>query len=64
MRKERTMDNVKTAQKAVAACPECGNRIVLKGQANLGHKVVCLHCYAELKVIATLPLKLGLAYRG
>ena len=48
--------------KAVTACPDCGHRIALKGKPELGRRVACAHCGAELKVIKTDPLKLGKAY--
>ena len=49
-------------QKTVTTCPECKQRITLKGQVKLGRRLACAHCGAKLKVIKTDPLKLGLAY--
>jgi len=49
-------------QKAVTACPDCGQRIALKGKTELGRRFTCTHCGAELKVVKTEPLKLGRAY--
>ena len=50
------------SQKAVTTCPECGQRIALKGKADLGRRFACMHCGAELKVVKTEPLKLGMVY--
>ncbi|MBL7200684.1 MAG: lysine biosynthesis protein LysW [Anaerolineae bacterium] len=47
---------------AVTACPDCGHRIALKGRAELGRRLTCLHCGAELKVTGTEPLKVARAF--
>jgi lysine biosynthesis protein LysW len=51
-----------TTRKAVTACPECGQRIALTGRPELGRRLVCTHCGAELKVVEREPLRLGKAY--
>ena len=49
-------------QKTLTACPECRQKIALSGRVERGRRVACIHCGAELKVVKTDPLKLGLAY--
>jgi lysine biosynthesis protein LysW len=49
-------------QKAVTVCPDCGQRIALKGKPEFGRRFTCIHCGADLKVVRTEPLKLGRAY--
>jgi lysine biosynthesis protein LysW len=49
-------------QKTATACPECRQRIALRGKVELGRRLACAHCGAELKVIKTEPLRLGMAY--
>jgi lysine biosynthesis protein LysW len=50
------------SEKTVTACPDCGQRIALKGIVGPGRRFVCTHCGAELKVVKTEPLKLGRGY--
>ena len=50
------------AEKTVTACPDCGQRIALKGKVERGRRFACTHCGAELKIVKTEPLKLGRAY--
>ena len=45
-----------------AYCPDCDGRIVLNPHANLGQKLTCPHCDAELEVISLNPLELDWAY--
>jgi lysine biosynthesis protein LysW len=49
-------------QKAITACPDCGQRIALKGKVEPGRRFTCIHCGVELKVVKAEPLKLGRAY--
>ena len=49
-------------QKAVTSCPDCGQRIALKGRSELGRRFTCMRCGAELKVVKTEPLRLGRTY--
>jgi alpha-aminoadipate carrier protein LysW len=45
-----------------ADCPDCGQKITLKGPVVLGQEVVCPHCEAELEVVETEPVELDWAY--
>jgi len=47
---------------ASAYCPDCDGRIVLNPHANLGQKLTCPHCDAELEVISVNPLEFDWAY--
>jgi lysine biosynthesis protein LysW len=49
--------------KIVTTCPSCGQRIGLRGTADLGRRIVCAHCGVELKVTRVEPLVLSKAYR-
>jgi alpha-aminoadipate carrier protein LysW len=46
---------------ARAYCPECDGRIVLES-AEVGQKLTCPHCDADLEVIGVEPLELDWAY--
>lgn len=39
-----------------APCPDCGEKITLRGSIHVGREVVCPNCDAELEVIETEPL--------
>jgi lysine biosynthesis protein LysW len=56
------MSTTDGSQKALTACPDCGQKIAVKGRAGLGRRFTCIHCGAELKVVHVGPLKLGRAY--
>jgi len=56
------MATTNETQRPVATCPDCGRKLTLKSQAELGRRLTCLHCGVELKVIETHPLRLGKAY--
>ena len=43
---------------SVASCPDCGERITLKGRIYLGRSAICPNCDAELQVTSTSPLEL------
>jgi lysine biosynthesis protein LysW len=43
-------------------CPDCDGRIVLGAQAEVGIKLVCPHCDAELEVISVDPPEVDWAY--
>ena len=45
-------------QIARADCPDCGERIRIVGPVNLGRKVVCPNCDAELEIIQANPVEL------
>ena len=43
-------------------CPDCDGKIVLNPRVQLGQKLVCPHCDAELEVISVDPVELDWAY--
>ena len=43
-------------------CPDCGEKISLKGTIRMGQEVICPHCDAELEVVETDPVELDWAY--
>jgi lysine biosynthesis protein LysW len=43
---------------AIATCPDCGEKINLMGVVQIGTRVFCSNCEANLEVIATLPVEL------
>ena len=45
-----------------ATCPDCGDKIALRGEIRMGKKVVCPNCDAELEVVETEPVELDWAY--
>ena len=47
-----------------ASCPDCGERIQLKGTVQVGLQVTCPNCDAELEVIETDPVELDWVYDG
>ena len=46
-------------QTAFAFCPDCEERIQLDTDPELGQRVLCPHCWANLEVIRLWPLKLS-----
>ncbi len=47
---------------AIAACPNCGERLTFMGKVKLFQRVVCPNCGAELEVVKTEPVELEWAY--
>ena len=47
---------------AIAACPDCGDRMAFTGKVKLFQRVVCPNCGAELEVVKTEPVELEWAY--
>jgi alpha-aminoadipate carrier protein LysW len=43
-------------------CPDCDGKIVINPRVQLGQKLVCPHCDAELEVISIDPVELDWAY--
>jgi len=41
-----------------AVCPDCGEKITLRGSVHIGREVICPNCDAELEVVETDPLQL------
>jgi len=45
-----------------AICPDCGEKVPLKGKIMVGQLVICPKCEAELEVVETIPLELDFVY--
>jgi lysine biosynthesis protein LysW len=43
-------------------CADCGGKILLDNSGELGLKLVCLHCDAELEVVSIDPPEVDWAY--
>lgn len=50
------------AQAVTAQCPDCGNKISLRGPFRIGQQVVCPECDAELEIVETDPVELDWVY--
>ena len=44
---------------AIVTCPDCGETINLRGIIQVGHRVICPNCEADLEVTALYPVELG-----
>jgi len=56
----RTGANHKTrTQTAIVTCPDCGDKIVLKGLIHVGRQVLCESCEAKLEVVSMTPVKVN-----
>jgi alpha-aminoadipate carrier protein LysW len=51
-----------SAQVTKATCPDCGEKITIRGAVRIGQEVVCPSCDAELEVVETEPVELDWAY--
>jgi lysine biosynthesis protein LysW len=51
-----------TSKRAIADCPDCGEKITIRGPVVLGRQIVCPHCDAELEIVETDPIELDWAY--
>lgn len=49
---------------AIAFCPDCEEPIRLGVQPQIGQRITCRSCGAELEVIESSPLELDWAYDG
>jgi alpha-aminoadipate carrier protein LysW len=49
-------------QATTATCPDCGEKVTLRGEIRLGQEVICPNCDAELEVVETDPVELDWAY--
>ena len=56
------MDPKTTAQTTKATCPDCGEKIPVRGTIRIGQEVICPHCDAELEIVETEPVELDWAY--
>lgn len=45
-----------------AVCPSCGERILIDGQVDLGHRVTCNTCGDLLEVTSLGPIELDWIY--
>jgi hypothetical protein len=45
-----------------ALCPDCGERVTVRGSIRIGLEVICPHCDAVLQVIDVDPVELDWAY--
>jgi predicted RNA-binding Zn-ribbon protein involved in translation (DUF1610 family) len=61
-RKEIKIVVEKTDFTAIAACPDCGERLVFRGKVKLFQRVVCVNFGVELKVVKTEPVELDWPY--
>jgi len=43
---------------AIVTCPDCGEKIILKGIIHVGLGVPCPNCEAELEVVQMMPVEL------
>lgn len=48
---------------AVANCPDCEGDVRLQGNIELGMKVTCPNCGANLEVVETIPVELDRVYQ-
>lgn len=47
-----------TRQTTVVSCPECEEEITFEAQLQLGQRVTCPECWADLQIVNLDPLKL------
>jgi lysine biosynthesis protein LysW len=45
-----------------AECPDCGEKVPVKAPVELGQRVVCPNCQADLEVVETVPVELDWHY--
>lgn len=48
-------------KRTTAECPDCGEKVTLRGAVALGQRVTCPHCEAVLEVVETDPVELDWA---
>lgn len=46
----------------MADCPDCGEKIALQGPIEIGRRVTCPNCEADLEVVETVPVELDWYY--
>ncbi|MCM8814234.1 MAG: hypothetical protein NC924_09955 [Candidatus Omnitrophica bacterium] len=49
---------MKSKKKKMATCPECGEKFELENYLEDGDIADCPHCFADLRVVSLVPLKL------
>jgi lysine biosynthesis protein LysW len=52
----------KPVQTRAADCPDCGEKVPVPLPAEIGQRVVCPHCMADLEVVETVPVELDWYY--
>ena len=52
----------KVVQTETAECPDCGDKITLRGPFHIGRRVTCPHCEADLEIVETVPVELDWYY--
>jgi lysine biosynthesis protein LysW len=45
-----------------AECPDCGEKVPVRLPVEMGQRVVCPNCMADLEVVETVPLELDWFY--
>lgn len=45
-----------------ADCPDCGEKVTLQGRIEIGRRVTCPNCQADLEVVETVPVELDWYY--
>ena len=45
-----------------AECPDCGEKVPVRLPIEMGQRVVCPNCQADLEVVETVPLELDWFY--
>jgi alpha-aminoadipate carrier protein LysW len=52
----------KATRTIVVECPDCEDKITMRGPIEWGQQVVCPHCGTDLEVINTDPVELDWVY--
>jgi lysine biosynthesis protein LysW len=45
-----------------AECPDCGEKVPVRLPIEMGQRVLCPNCMADLEVVETVPLELDWFY--
>ena len=51
-----------TQKTARADCPDCGEKIAIQGPIEIGRRVTCPNCLADLEIVETVPVELDWYY--
>jgi hypothetical protein len=57
MRSENGASQSTEAETAIVICPDCGERLVLRGVLQLGTQIWCRNCEAELEIVNLEPVE-------
>ena len=52
----------KPVQTKAADCPDCGEKVLVQVPVEIGQRVICPHCQADLEVVETVPVELDWYY--